>query len=87
MGGRSIAAVARDHDLPETGVRRWVAQAGDRRRDGPLLARLDGSTLLRIDSASIVGRPSNTTRGEWWHDYTEESYYPFDTMQSHTHTH
>jgi hypothetical protein len=31
--------------------------------------------------------PSYTTLGEWYHDYIEESYYPADTLQSHTHLH
>ena len=44
------------------------------------------SKVYEINTGGFVF-PSYTLRGQWWHDYTEESYYPADTMQSHTHSH
>lgn len=51
-GGRSIAAVARDLDLSETAVRRWVAQAeidaGE--RDGLTTAEREELARLRHEN-------------------------------------
>ncbi len=48
-GGRSIAAVARDLDLSETAVRRWVTQAevDAGRRDGLITAEREELSRLR----------------------------------------
>ena len=47
--GRSIAGVARDLDLSETAVRRWVAQAevDAGRREGPTTAEREELARLR----------------------------------------
>ena len=51
-GGRSIGAVARDLDLSETAVRRWVAQAeiDAGRRDGLTTAEREELARLRHEN-------------------------------------
>lgn len=43
--------------------------------------------IVYVFSTEGFWYPASTKEGGYWHAYTEESYYPYDTMQSHTHNH
>ncbi|MFE0023316.1 transposase [Amycolatopsis sp. NPDC059021] len=62
-GHRSIGQVAKDFDLPETGVREWVKQA---ERDAG--TRTDGSTPNSAPAANDIpasGSPGSCTPQDW----------------------
>lgn len=53
---------------------------------GPWSTVTQQGQVYEISTGGFV-YPSYTRLGQWWHGYVEESYYPADTLQSHTHLH